>query len=63
VAQRLADAPFGWRAVAVGADGQPGVDVNGTTENEAVGGALEDCDKHDSDCRVIAIGPFAVEPQ
>ncbi len=62
VARRLADAPFGWRAVAVGADGQPGVDVNGTTENEAVGGALEDCDKHDRDCRVIAIGPFAVEP-
>jgi adenylate cyclase len=60
-AKQLAGAALGWSAVAIGTDGQLGVDVNAQTEDEAVGGALEECDKHDRDCRVIAIGPFAVE--
>jgi adenylate cyclase len=31
-------------------------------EQDAIAGAMADCAKHDSACRVIGIGPFAVEP-
>jgi hypothetical protein len=61
--QRLAGGRYGWNAVAVGADGQPGLALHATTEEEAVEGALAACDKLDHNCRVIAIGPFAVEPK
>jgi adenylate cyclase len=32
------------------------------SEQNAVNEALGNCVKHDSDCHVIAIGPFAVGP-
>jgi hypothetical protein len=60
--QRLAGGRYGWSAIAVGADGRPGLALNATTEEEAVEGALAACDKLDHNCRIIAIGPFAVEP-
>ena len=62
VARWLADAPGGWNAVAVGTAGWPGLALKVATEQAAVNGALDDCMKHDSNCRVIAIGPFSVEP-
>jgi class 3 adenylate cyclase len=60
--QRLAGGRYGWSAVGVGADGRPGLGLNATTEQEAVESALAACDKLDRNCRIIAIGPFAVEP-
>ena len=36
--------------------------VDAADEQTAVNGALADCVKHDSDCHVIAIGPFTVGP-
>ena len=62
VARKLADASSGWNAVAVGAQGRPGLGLKAANEQAAVNGALGDCVKRDSDCRVIAIGPFAVGP-
>jgi hypothetical protein len=62
VARRLADASPGWNAVAVGAAGRPGLALRATNEQDAVNEALGNCVKHDSDCHVIAIGPFAVGP-
>ena len=62
VAQRLANAPAGWNAVATGAGGRPGLALKATSEQAAVDGALADCARQDRNCRVIAIGPFAVEP-
>jgi Caspase domain len=62
VANKLAEVPSGWNAVAVGASGRPGLGLRATNEANAVSDALADCAKHDSDCRVIAIGPFTVEP-
>ena len=62
VAQRLAEAPTGWSAVAVGTTGHAGVAVKGTSEQNAINDALGDCAKHDNDCHVIAIGPFVVGP-
>jgi adenylate cyclase len=50
----------GWTAVAVGAAGRPGVSVNAATEQNAINEALANCVKSDSDCHVIAIGPFTV---
>jgi adenylate cyclase len=32
-------------------------------EQAAVDGAMADCARQDRSCRVIAIGPFAVEPK
>jgi hypothetical protein len=32
------------------------------TENAAVKAALADCARVDRECRIIAIGPFTVEP-
>jgi adenylate cyclase len=62
VAGRLANAISGWNAVAVGAGGRPGVMLRAASEQAAVEGALVDCGKQDYSCRVIAIGPFLVEP-
>ena len=62
LARKLADASSGWSAVAVGAAGRPGLALKSASEQVAVNGALGDCVKRDSDCHVIAIGPFAVGP-
>ncbi len=62
VANKLAGAPTGWNVVAVGAAGRPGLGLKGANEANAVREALADCAKHDSDCHVIAIGPFTVQP-
>jgi hypothetical protein len=60
---RLGNAAGGWSAVAVGADGKPGVAVKAASEQQAIDGALADCGRDGHSCRVIAIGPFAVEPK
>jgi class 3 adenylate cyclase len=60
IARRLA-AATGWTAVAAGSGAHAGVAVGAASEQDAVSGALADCAKQDSSCRVIAIGPFAVE--
>jgi len=62
VARRLAEASTGWNAVAVGASGRPGLALKASNEQDAVNDALGNCVKRDSDCRVIAIGPFSVGP-
>jgi adenylate cyclase len=62
VARRLADALSGWNAVAVGAAGRPGLGLKAATEQAAVNAALAECVKRDSNCQVIAIGPFSVGP-
>jgi hypothetical protein len=62
VARKLAAASSGWNAVAVGASGRPGLALKAANEQNAVNDALADCVKRDSDCRVIAIGPFSVGP-
>jgi len=54
--------PSGWNAVAVGTAGRPGLGLKAASEQNAVHDALGDCVKRDSDCHVIAIGPFAVGP-
>jgi adenylate cyclase len=61
VVRKLADS-MGWNAVAVGTAGRPGLGLKAADEQTAVNGALADCVKHDSDCHVIAIGPFTVGP-
>jgi adenylate cyclase len=60
--RKLAEASTGWNAVAVGAAGRPGLALKAVNEQSAVNDALGSCAKHDSDCRVIAIGPFLVGP-
>ena len=61
VALKLADAT-GWNAVAVGTAGRPGLGLSATSEQNAINEALGNCVKRDSDCHVIAIGPFTVGP-
>jgi hypothetical protein len=61
VARRLANGG-GWTAVATGAGGHVGLMLGAANEQDAIAGAMADCAKHDSACRVIGIGPFAVEP-
>ena len=61
VARKLADASGGWNAVAVGAAGRPGLALKASSEQSAVNEALGNCVKRDSDCHVIAIGPFSVD--
>jgi adenylate cyclase len=63
VARRLAAAPGGWNAVAVGASGRPGLALKVSNEQDAVNDALGNCVKQDRDCHVIAIGPFLVGPR
>jgi class 3 adenylate cyclase len=62
ISRRLADATSGWSAVAVGAAGLPGLGLKAATEQAAVNAALAECAKRDSNCQIIAIGPFAVGP-
>jgi len=62
VVRRIVDAPGGWNAVAVGAARRPGLAVKQPTEQAAVNEALSACVKRDSDCHVVAIGPFTVGP-
>ena len=62
VARRLADAPSGWNAVAAGAAGRPGLGLKAATEQAAANAALAECARRDSNCQVIAIGPFSVGP-
>jgi len=61
VVRKLGDA-MGWNAVAVGTAGRPGLGLKAADEQAAVTSALADCAKRDSDCHVIAIGPFTVGP-
>ncbi|MDA9440843.1 addiction module protein [Bradyrhizobium sp. CCBAU 51745] len=61
VVRKLGDGT-GWNAVAVGTAGRPGLGLKAADEQTAVNTALADCARHDSDCHVIAIGPFAVGP-
>lgn len=61
VMRKLTDA-MGWNAVAVGSAGRPGLGLKAADEQTAVNTALADCARRDSDCRVIAIGPFTVGP-
>jgi adenylate cyclase len=63
VAKRLAGEKRGWNAVAAGASGHAGLGLHASSELEAIGGALAECAKQDRNCRVIAIGPFTVEPR
>jgi hypothetical protein len=63
VARRLRNATTGWSAVAVGTGGGPGLALGALSEQAAIDGALADCNTRDRNCRVIAIGPFLVEPQ
>ena len=63
LARRLANTPGGWSAVAVGDGGKIGLGLKAASEQEAINAALADCAKQDRSCRVIAIGPFAVEPK
>jgi hypothetical protein len=62
VARRLRNITTGWTAVAVGAGGAPGLALGALSEQAAIDGALGDCGTRDRNCRVIAIGPFLVEP-
>jgi class 3 adenylate cyclase len=62
VVRKLGDTQTGWNAVAVGAQGRPGLGLKASSEQNAINDALAECIKRDSDCHVIAIGPFAVGP-
>jgi hypothetical protein len=62
VFRKLDEASSGWNAVAVGAAGGPGLSLKAATEQAAVNEALANCVKSDSDCHVVAIGPFSVGP-
>jgi adenylate cyclase len=61
VVRRLGDG-MGWNAVAVGTSGRPGLGLKAADEQTAVNAALAECARRDSDCHVIAIGPFTVGP-
>jgi class 3 adenylate cyclase len=62
VFRKLGDANSGWNAVAVGTAGRPGLSLRAASEQNAINEALANCVKSDSDCHVVAIGPFAVGP-
>ena len=62
VARRIGNATSGWNAVAVGATGRPGVALRAASEQASVEAALADCSNRDRNCRVVAIGPFLVDP-
>ena len=62
LARRLADAPGGWSAIAAGTARRSGWGLKKASEQAAVNTALSECAKRDSDCRVVAIGPFTVGP-
>ncbi len=60
VARRLGNSGS-WTTVAAVGDGKAGVMLKAANEQAAIDGALADCSRQDHACRVIAIGPFAVE--
>jgi hypothetical protein len=60
VARQLAETSTGWSAVAVGSSGRPGMAVKAASEQDAVNGALANCARRDSNCHIIAIGPYTV---
>jgi len=62
VMRKLAEASSGWSVVAVGIAGRPGLALKAASEQAAVNEALSSCARRDSDCHVIAIGPFLVAP-
>jgi adenylate cyclase len=62
VMRKLAEASTEWNAIAVGSAGRPGMGLKATSEQNAINEALGNCVKRDSDCHVIAIGPFTVGP-
>ena len=62
MARKLAEATAGWNAVAVGTQGRPGLALKAENEQDAIGAALGACARRDSECHVIAIGPFTVGP-
>jgi adenylate cyclase len=62
VMRKLTEATTGWNAVAVGSAGRTGMGLSATSEQNAINEALGNCVKRDSDCHVIAIGPFTVGP-
>jgi adenylate cyclase len=62
VARKLAEANTGWNAVAVGTAGRPGLSLKAESERNAINESLANCVKSDSDCHVVAIGPFSVGP-
>jgi class 3 adenylate cyclase len=62
VMRKLAEATTGWAAIAVGSAGRPGLSLKAKSEQDAINEALGNCVKRDSDCHVIAIGPFMVGP-
>jgi adenylate cyclase len=62
VARQLNEASLGWNAVAAGASDRPGLALKAASEQNAVNEAVGNCARHDSDCHVIAIGPFSVGP-
>ncbi len=62
VARRLVNATSGWNVVAVGSNGRAGLGLRASKEQDGIASALADCNRQDRNCRVIAIGPFSVEP-
>lgn len=60
--RRIRNAQGGWSALAAGSAGRPGIAVRAADEDAAVKGAMADCTRQDRDCKVIAIGPFIVQP-
>jgi class 3 adenylate cyclase len=62
VVRKLAEPLSGWNAVAVGTSGHPGLALKPAGEQNAINEALSNCARSDSDCHVIAIGPFSVGP-
>jgi len=59
--RRFGNATNAWNGVAVGATGRAGFILNAANEQDAIDGALADCNKQDRDCRVVSLGPFLVE--
>ena len=62
LARRYASQTKGWNAVAASMNGKIGIALGADSEEAAVKAALADCAKVDRECRIIAIGPFSVEP-
>lgn len=62
LARRYANLPKGWTAVAASLNGKTGTTFGADSEDVAVKSALADCAKIDRECRIIAIGPFSVDP-
>ena len=63
VARRIGNDLGGWSAVAAGAAGRAGLGTKATSEQAAIDGAMADCNSQDRSCRIIAVGPFSVEPR